>query len=528
MTATPNFLNQYLQLFKNNPEIKKYLESLKSGKETDFIADKIRNVLNNGINDHILNIGEMINDDNQIVFYSPNGIQTYLEELTHKDTKITPIIRFNGGDSKFQLDCAICYSSDYSEKFFAFTNGINNPEGGAHVTGFRTAIVKLINNICTTKGIFKKETDKFGYDDLKEGIRVVLAIKMVDPQFTSQSKVKLGSTVARTLTDKIVLDKLGTYFEENPSVVSQIVSKAQLAMKARLAAKAARDSVLRKSVLESTALPGKLADCSEKSPELSEIYIVEGDSAGGSAKQGRDRKTQAILPLRGKVLNTEKATLDRIMGYEGIRNMITAFGTGIGERFDIEKLRYHKIILMTDADVDGAHITTLLLTFLYRYMPELIENGHIYMARPPLYGITIKKKVTYVYSDEEKFEFLKKYEKENPGFVLVNAMAEEADDENTDSVEETNELTKTEENSKVSKNVSVPTPKIQRYKGLGEMNPEQLWSTTMDPASRYLFQVTVGDAAVASQVFDHLMGAEVAPRRQFIEENAVYAEIELV
>jgi DNA gyrase subunit B len=436
-------------------------------------------------------VDENLNTDETFCF--PEGILTYLQDITAKDTLQTPLIHFEGKTPDFQLEVAMTYGTDYNEKLFAFTNGIINPEGGMHVTGFKTAMTKLINGYAQAKGFFKKD-EKFTSDDLKEGIRVVLSLKMADPQFTSQSKVKLGSTVARTLTDKMVTEKLGTFLEENPSVGQSIVVKAQLAMKARIAAKAARESVLRKGVLESMALPGKLADCSEKDPAKSEIYIVEGDSAGGSAKQGRDRHTQAILPLRGKVLNTEKATLDRIMNYEGIKNMIIAFGTGIGDKFDIDKLRYHKIILMTDADVDGAHITTLLLTFLYRYMSELIEGGFIYMARPPLYQIKWGKKVEYVYSDLEKDALTERVRKE-----------------------------KAEKSEGDSKDVKF---EIQRYKGLGEMNPDQLWDTTMDPAHRLLWQVTVGEAAIADKVFEDLMGSDVDPRKRFIEDNAVFAEVD--
>ncbi len=422
-------------------------------------------------------------------FCFPKGILTYLEDITKKDTLLTPIIHFEGGEKNFVLEMAIAYASDNKEKLYPFTNGIINPEGGMHVTGLKTAITKLINNYAQQKGFFKKD-EKFTSDDLREGVRIVLSIKMVDPQFTSQSKVKLGSTIARKHTDRIVMEKLGTYLEENPAIGQTIVTKAQLAMKARFAAKAARESVLRKGVMESMALPGKLADCSEKDPAKSEIYIVEGDSAGGSAKQGRDRETQAILPLRGKVLNTERATLDRIMNYEGIKNMIIAFGTGIGDKFDIDKLRYHKIIVMTDADVDGAHITTLLLTFFFRYMPRLIEDGYIYMARPPLYKISwTKSKFVYVYSDEEKESAIEKIKSENPDKEMKF--------------------------------------EIQRYKGLGEMNPEQLWETTMDPAGRLLWQVTIGEAQAADEIFEDLMGADVEPRRKFIEENAVFAEVDM-
>lgn len=420
----------------------------------------------------------------EVEMFFPEGILTYLQEMASGEELITPIITFEGIESdQFQLELSMVYTGDFKEKVFPFTNGIINPEGGAHVTGFKSSLTKMINAYGEAKGYLKKD-EKLTSDDLKEGLRAILSIKMVDPQFTSQSKVKLGSTIARTLTDRIVSEKLGTYLEENPKVAQSIIQKNLLAMKARLAARAARESVIRKGVLESMALPGKLADCSSKNPEDSEVYIVEGDSAGGSAKQGRDRHTQAILPLRGKVLNTEKATLDRIMNYEGIKNMILAFGCGIGDKFDIEKLRYHKIILMTDADVDGAHITTLLLTFLYRYMPRLIEDGYIYMARPPLYKIKSGKMEEYTYSDPEKQAVVKK--------ILAN-----------------------KPDAKIE---------IQRYKGLGEMNPEQLWETTMNPATRLLWQVTIGEALLADKVFDELMGADVAPRKLFIEENAMFVE----
>lgn len=463
-------------------------------------------------------------DQDSTKYHFPKGIVTYLEEITEGETLITPVVNFTKKEDKFQLECAMTYVTDYSEKFFPYTNGVGNPEGGMHVSGFKNALTKVINNYATAKGYFKKEGDKFSSEDLKEGLRVILSIKMVDPQFTSQSKVKLGSTIARSKTYEIVGDHLENFFEENPALAASVVQKAQLALKARLAAKAARDMVLRKGVLDSTALPGKLADCSEKNPAKSEIFIVEGDSAGGSAKQGRDRHTQAILPLRGKVMNTERATLDRIMSYEGIKNMITALGTGIGDRFDIDKLRYHKIVLMTDADVDGAHITTLLLTFLYRYMPLLIEGGYVYLACPPLYRIAIGKKFEYVYSDEEKNNLVKEWSKEG-GVEVVNTM-EESENEKIEAEEATEEIVETDKNI-------IPKSKkkkieIQRYKGLGEMNPDQLWDTTMDPKVRTLYQITVGEAEAANIVFDHLMGADVAPRKAFIEENAQYVDFELV
>lgn len=445
--------------------------------EADINQGLKRNAyLNKGLD--ITFVGPTIQDH----YFFPEGIKAYLAELTVKEKALTPIIHFETEDDQFSLEVVICYTESSSETLYPFTNGIFNAEGGMQVTGFRSSLNKVINNYAATKNFLKKD-DKLSSDDLREGLRAIISIKMADPQFTSQSKVKLGSTIARTLTEKIVSDKLGTYFEENPKDAQVIVQKALLAMKARLAARAARESVMRKGVLEGMALPGKLADCSEKDPVKSEIFIVEGDSAGGSAKQGRNRENQAILALRGKVLNTEKATLDRILNYEGIKNMILAFGTGIGDKFDIDKLRYHKIILMTDADVDGAHITTLLLTFLYRYMPRLIEDGYVYMARPPLYKIKAGRKEEYVYSDVEKEAFLK----------LIPA-------ENQNRIE------------------------IQRYKGLGEMNPEQLWETTMDPKSRLLWSVTIGEAELANVVFDELMGSEVEPRKRFIEDNAVFVE----
>jgi DNA gyrase subunit B len=529
------------EAYKKFPSIEGYACWNKTGTLIEFLPDKtifetidfsvteLKSSLKQAayLNAGVDIIFNAVTEEKPTRYHYPKGILTYLEEITTGETTISPVIHFAKKEDKFQLECAMCYVTDYSEKLFPYTNGVGNPEGGMHVTGFKTAVTKVINGYATSKGYFKKEGDKFTSDDLKEGLRVILSIKMVDPQFTSQSKVKLGSTLARTKTYEIVSDSLENFFEENPAVAASVVQKAQLALKARLAAKAARESVLRKGVLDSMALPGKLADCSEKDPAKSEIFIVEGDSAGGSAKQGRDRHTQAILPLRGKVLNTERATLDKIMGYEGIKNMITAFGTGIGDRFDIEKLRYHKIVLMTDADVDGAHITTLLLTFLYRYMPDLIDGGHIYLARPPLYKISVGKKFSYVYSDEEKEVLLKELAGDGEAEV-VNA-AEEANNQSNEAVDQDGiegvDLNEegTAKSAKKKKKIE-----IQRYKGLGEMNPEQLWDTTMDPEARVLYQITVGEAEAAHVVFEHLMGADVAPRKAFIEDNAQYVEFDSI
>lgn len=490
------------------PEIAEKATWKKTGTITHFLADKEifegveydSKYLSNTLKETAylasgIKLSFASEDGVKVKFYFPDGLKTYLEDITKGEELLTPMIHFKDkvDGEKFEMEVVMAYSSKYSEKLFAFTNLIANNEGGMHVTGFKTALTKIINKYAADKKIFKKD-EKFNPEDIREGLRAIISVRMVDPQFTSQAKVKLGSTIARKLADKITQEKLEIFFEENPKIAQTIFTKAQLAMKARLAARAARESVMRKGVMESMALPGKLADCSSKDPSESELYIVEGDSAGGSAKQGRNRETQAILPLRGKVMNTEKASLDRIMNYEAIKNMILAFGTGIGDQFDVEKLRYHKIILMTDADVDGAHIATLLLTFLYRYVPDLITGGFVYIARPPLFKVAwSKKNFEYVFSEQERDEVIHRERK------IAEALGK--------------------------KDVKF---EVQRYKGLGEMNPEQLWETTMDPETRMLYQVTVGDAEAANIVFQELMGDDVEPRRKFIEENARFAEVDLI
>ena len=428
--------------------------------------------------------------ETNIKYYFPEGLQSFLVDITKGEELMTPIIAFKDKiiNEKFEVEVVMAYSSKYSEKVFAFTNFIANAEGGMHVTGFKTALTKVFNRYAADKNMFKKE-EKFDSSDILDGIRVVLSVKMSDPQFTSQAKVKLGSTIARTLSERIVTQALGTYLEENPKVASAVILKAQLSMRARLAARAARESVMRKGIFESMSLPGKLADCSSKSPEECELYVVEGDSAGGTAKQARNRETQAILPLKGKLMNTERASLDRIMNYEGIKNMTLALGTGVGETFDISKLRYHKVIIMSDADVDGAHIMTLHLTFLFRYMRPLIEGGHVYIARPPLYKVSWgKKNFEYTYSEEERNIIVDRERAINPALKI----------------------------------------EIQRYKGLGEMNGDQLWDTTMDPDHRLLYKIEIQDALAATAIFNELMGDEVEHRRKFIEENAKFAEVDLV
>ena len=380
------------------------------------------------------------------------------------------------GDSIVEI--AMQYTDGYTENIYSFANNIDTHEGGTHLAGFKAALTKTVNDYAKRNKLIKENEGNLTGEDIREGLTAVISVKLPDPQFEGQTKTKLGNTYMRGNVDGVTVEELGAFLEENPTTARTIVDKGLRAQRAREAAKRARELTRRKSVLESTSLPGKLADCAEKDPSKSEIFLVEGDSAGGSAKQGRDRHTQAILPLRGKILNVEKSRLDRILSSDEIKNMITAFGCGIGNDFDLEKARYHKIVIMTDADVDGAHIRTLLLTFFFRYMRPLIENGYVYAAQPPLYKVKKQKKEYYVYSDKE-----------------LEVLLEE---------------------------IGRTGVELQRYKGLGEMNAEQLWDTTMNPETRTLLQVTIEDAVMADQVFSMLMGDKVGPRKEFIEENATY------
>jgi DNA gyrase subunit B len=394
-------------------------------------------------------------------------------EVLHKNP-----MYFEGKRDRCVVEVAMQYNDGYVENIFSFANNINTHEGGTHLSGLKAALTRVINDY-GRKYNFLKENDKnLSGEDVREGLTAVISVKLTDPQYEGQTKTKLGNSEIKGIVESIAADAISSYLEENPSTARVIMEKTIMAARAREAARKARELTRRKNVLENTSLPGKLADCSEKDPALCEIYLVEGDSAGGSAKQGRDRRYQAILPLRGKILNVEKARLDKILGYEEIRAMITALGSGIDDEFDLEKLRYGKIIIMTDADVDGAHIRTLLLTFFFRYMRDLIDAGHLYIAQPPLYRIRDGKQDIYVYSDKQL-----------------------------------NKVLETMDRDKVS---------LQRYKGLGEMNPEQLWETTMNPKSRTLLQVSVEDAIAADQIFTTLMGTRVEPRREFIEQNARY------
>ena len=381
------------------------------------------------------------------------------------------------------VEVALQYNESYNAAIYSFVNNIKTPEGGTHLTGFRNSLTKTFNDYARKNKILKDSDQGLSGDDIREGLTAIVSVKIEDPQFEGQTKQKLGNTVARGAVDSIVSEQLTYFLEQNPAVAKSICEKSLLAQRAREAARKARDLTRRKTALESTSLPGKLADCSDKDPKNCEIYIVEGDSAGGSAKTARSRATQAILPLRGKILNVEKARLDRILGNAEIKAMITAFGTGIHEDFDISKLRYHKIIIMTDADVDGAHIATLLLTFLYRFMPDLIREGHVYLAQPPLYKVEKNKKVWYAYNDDE----------------LNAIMTEIGRDQNN---------------------------KVQRYKGLGEMDAEQLWETTMDPHKRVLLRVNMNedDDSELDVTFSTLMGDKVEPRRDFIEANAKFVK----
>ena len=423
-------------------------------------------------------------DKKEKVFHYEGGIKEYVEYLNKGNQALyDEIIYCEGNKNGVNVEVAFQHNDGYSDNVYGFVNNITTPEGGTHVTGFRNAVTKTFNDYARSNKILKEKDPSLSGEDIREGLTAIISIKIADPQFEGQTKQKLGNSEARGAVESVVTEQLTYFLEQNPSVAKTICEKSVLAQRAREAARKARDLTRRKTALDGFNLPGKLADCSDKNSENCEIFIVEGDSAGGSAKSARKRETQAILPLRGKILNVEKARLDRILGNAEIRTMITAFGTGIHEDFDISKLRYNKIIIMTDADVDGAHISTLLLTFFYRFMPDLIKKGHVYLAQPPLYKLEKNKKVWYAYSDEE----------------LSAILAEVGRDQNN---------------------------KIQRYKGLGEMDASQLWETTMDPEHRILKKVYF-DEEISSEIdltFSTLMGDKVEPRREFIETNAKYVK----
>jgi DNA gyrase subunit B len=416
------------------------------------------------------------------------------------------------------VEVALQYADDITSRVFGFANNISTPEGGTHVTGFRTALTRTLNSYARKNNLLKESEENFTGDDVLEGLTAVVSVKMREIQFEGQTKAKLGSVEAQGAVANVFSEAFNYFLEENPDEARAIIGKAVLALKARKAAKAAKDSVLRKGALEGFGLPGKLSDCQSKDAEESEVFIVEGDSAGGSAKQGRDRRTQAILPLRGKILNVERARLDKMLASQEIKYLILALGTAIGDIFDLSKLRYHKIIIATDADVDGAHIRTLLLTLFFRHFKPIVEGGYLYIAQPPLYKIKRGKETMYAYSDEDKFQLLG-----NDADLAVEEGAEELEADSLELAEEAAAAEAT--SSKLSAKSSKIT--IQRYKGLGEMNPEELWETTMDPKTRHLKLVTVEDAADADRVFDILMGEDVSSRKSFIQGNAKLANLDV-
>lgn len=459
--------------FMPDPEI------FKEGTDFSYDTLKIRvrelAFLNKGLKITLTDNREGVKKSEQ--FRYAGGITEFVRYLNQgKDLVNKDVIAFEGEKDKVIVDIAMQYQTGYTENMYTFVNDINTIEGGMHLAGFRTALTRCLNDYARKNSLLKDSEDNLSGEDVREGLTCVISVKVPNPQFEGQTKTKLGNLEVKGIVDNITSEGLKVYLEEHPAEAKEIINKGLTASRAREAARRARELTRRKNALEVSSLPGKLADCTERDPKFTEIYIVEGDSAGGSAKSGRDRRYQAILPLRGKILNVEKTRLDRVLNSDAIRTMITAFGTGIGEDFDISKLRYYKIIIMTDADVDGAHIRTLLLTFFYRYMPQLITEGHVFIAQPPLYQVRKGKKKYYTYDDDEQ--------------------------------------------NKLLNEIGLEGCTIQRYKGLGEMNPEQLWDTTMDPKHRIMFRVDLTDAVEADHIFEVLMGDKVEPRRRFIEENA--------
>lgn len=461
--------------FQADPEI--FEETVYS---FDILSNRLRELafLNKGIKISLLD--ERLAQPKRIEFHFEGGLREFVEYLNKNKSAIhREVIYFSGTRDDVEIETGIQYNDGYNETMFSYVNGINTREGGTHLVGFRNALTKVINDFFKKSKYNKKLEENLSGDDVREGLTAVLSVKVQEPQFEGQTKGKLGNSEVKGIVESFLADQLDLYFQKNPDVINIILDKCTMAARARIAARQARELTRRKSLLEASSLPGKLADCQEKDPTKCELFIVEGDSAGGSAKMGRNRVFQAILPLWGKMLNVEKARLDRVIGNDKLQPIIASLGTSIGEDFDVSKLRYHKVIIMADADVDGSHIRTLLLTFFYRYMTELIEHGHVYLAMPPLYRIAYDKEVRYAYSDEEKDHILSEINKDS---------------------------------SKIA---------VQRYKGLGEMNPEQLWETTMDPERRMIKRITMEDAVLAEEMFVTLMGEQVEPRRLFIEENAL-------
>ena len=448
--------------------------------------------------------------DQKYRFHFEGGIKSYVTHLNQNREKLSNVVYIEKDTPDGYVEVALQYSGAFSEEVFSFANNIHTTDGGTHLTGFRTALTRELNSYARKNGLLKEKDENFTSDDVREGLTAIVSIKVTDAQFEGQTKGKLGNAEMQSAVNTVFGQGFATHLEENPQDARSIINKCLLASRARIAARAARDTVIRKGALEGMTLPGKLADCSSKKPSESEIYIVEGDSAGGSAKQGRDRHTQAILPLRGKILNVEQARLDKMIANNEVKSLIIALGTGIGDIFELSKLRYHKVVIMTDADVDGAHIRTLLLTLFYRFFRPIIDHGYLYIAQPPLYKISQGKKAWYAYSDEELQKILTENGLKTQDVAKAQEIEEEVAEEETEEEEEEEVATK-KKSGKVN---------IQRYKGLGEMNPEQLWETTMDPTVRTLLRVTLDDAEKANGIFETLMGAEVAPRRKFIQTHA--------
>jgi len=458
-------------------------------------------------------------------FYFEGGVASYVKHLNHsKQIKHDNIFYVDRELDKMNVEVGLQYTEDYKETLFAFANNIFNPEGGSHVMGFRAALTRVLNNYARSKGYLKEKDENLSGEDVREGLTAVISVKLREPQFEGQTKAKLGNPEVRGAVETVVGEALAMYLEESPRDGEAILSKCILAQRARAAARAARDTVIRKGALEGLTLPGKLADCASKDPSVSELFIVEGESAGGSAKQGRDRDTQAILPLRGKILNVERARLDKMIANNEIKNLIIAMGTGIGESMDLSRLRYHKIVIMTDADVDGAHIRTLLLTLFYRYFTPLITEGYLYIAQPPLYRLQSGKESRYAFSEEEKDKYvieLQKLKDEKKKTAEAKGKKVKAEAEEP---AETVEVAEGEAEEGVTKVAGIS---ISRYKGLGEMNPEQLWETTMDPARRIMKRVNIDDVPATDETFDILMGADVAPSKRFIQTHAKSANLDI-
>ncbi len=469
-------------------------------------------------------------------FYFEGGIKSYVEHLNKgKEVINDPTFYVEKQQGDVTVEVAIQYADSFNEQVKSFANNIHNPEGGTHLTGFRTALTRVINDYARKNSLIKEKDESLTGDDVREGLTAIVSVKLPDPQFEGQTKGKLGNPEIRGIVDNVTSEYLAYYLEENPVEAKKMISKASLSARARLAARAARDTVIRKGALEGMTLPGKLADCSSKDMKKSEIFIVEGDSAGGSAKQGRNREFQAILPLRGKILNVERARLDKMLSSNEVKNLIIAMGTGIAENFDIERLRYDRIIIATDADVDGSHIRTLLLTFFFRHMPEIVEGGHIYIAQPPLYKISVGREKYYAYTDQERDKLLKeiadkKAAKADKKAAKTEESAEKAEAPDVETAADLADLAEASELAEVGEattedleaetGIKIPGLSIQRYKGLGEMNPDQLWETTMDPENRVMLKVSIDDAEKADAIFSKLMGDEVSLRKTFIQTHA--------